>query len=109
MVERNWLNSKALREFAGPKGHTIVKEFIDEAESGRTVNRPVFQEMIRLARNKPPPFDAIIVRKVGRFARNRKDSIIYKSPLRKRGIQVISINEPLEDSPSGNMMEGSSR
>ena len=97
---------KALREFAAKEGHNIVKEFIDEAESGHTVNRPVFQEMIRLARNKPPPFDAIIVLKMARFARNREDSIIHKSLLKKQGIQVISVNEPLEDTPSGHMMEG---
>ena len=44
--------------------------------------------------------------KLGRFARNREDSIIYKGLLRKHGVQVISINEPLDDSPTGRMMEG---
>jgi len=53
------------------------------------------------ARQKPPPFEAILVWKLSRFARNREDSIIYKSLLRKQGIQVVSINEPVEDTPSG--------
>lgn len=44
--------------------------------------------------------------KLSRFARNREDSIIYKSLLRKQGIQVISINEPVEDTPSGRLLEG---
>ena len=44
--------------------------------------------------------------KLSRFASNREDSIIYKSLLRKQGIQVISINEPVEDTPSGRLLEG---
>ncbi|MCZ6615137.1 MAG: recombinase family protein, partial [Chloroflexi bacterium] len=39
-------------------------------------------------------------------ARNREDAIVYKSLLRKQGIQVISITEPVEDTPTGRMMEG---
>ena len=62
--------------------------------------------MIVAARQKPPQFEAILVWKLSRFARNREDSIIYKSLLRKQGIQVISMNEPLEDTPSGRLLEG---
>jgi site-specific DNA recombinase len=97
---------KALRDYASRNGHTVVREYIDEAESGRSVDRPGFKQMIAAARHKPPPFDAILVWKLSRFARNREDSIIYKSLLRKQGIQVISINEPMEDTPSGRLLEG---
>ena len=97
---------KALREFAAKNGHTVVREYVDEAESGRTVNRPTFQEMIREARQKPPPFEGILVWKLSRFARNREDSIIYKSLLRKLGVQVVSISEPIDNSPTGQMLEG---
>ncbi|HEX76933.1 MAG TPA: recombinase family protein [Dehalococcoidia bacterium] len=97
---------KALREYASRNDHTVVKEYIDEAESGRSIDRPGFKQMITTARQKNPPFEAILVWKLSRFARNREDSIIYKSLLRKQGIQVISINEPLEDTPSGRLLEG---
>jgi len=97
---------KALREYASRNGYTVVKEYIDEAESGRSIDRPGFQNMIAAARQKVTPFEAILVWKLSRFARNREDSIIYKSLLRKRGIQVISINEPVEDTPSGKLLEG---
>lgn len=97
---------KALREYAEKMGYQVVMEFVDEAESGRTIRRPVFQEMIRMARLKPPPFQGILVWKLSRFARNREDSIVHKSLLRKQGIEVISISEPVENSPSGHMMEG---
>jgi len=97
---------KALRQYASRDSHTVVKEYIDEAESGRSIDRPGFKQMIVAARQKPTPFEAILVWKLSRFARNREDSIIYKSLLRKQGIQVISINEPVEDTPSGRLLEG---
>ena len=97
---------KALHEYAAKNGYVVVKEFIDEAESARSSDRPAFREMITLARLKLPPFEQIVVWKLSRFARNREDSIIFKSLLRKKGIQVVSINEPIEDTPSGKLLEG---
>ena len=97
---------KALREYVKKMGYQVVREFVEEAESGRSVNRPAFKAMIAPARTKEPPFEAILVWKMNRFARNRLDSITYKKLLRDRGIQVISINEPFDDSPSGHMLEG---
>jgi len=97
---------KALRDYALKHEHTTVREFVDEAESGRTTARPAFREMIGMARLKHPLFQLILVWKLSRFARSREDSIIYKSLLRKQGIQVVSINEPIDDTPTGRLMEG---
>ena len=97
---------KALKSYAERNGWTIYKEFIDEAESARTANRPAFQEMIAYAKRKEHLFSIILVWKYSRFARNREDAAIYKSLLRKHGVNVISINEPVDDSPSGKLLEG---
>ena len=97
---------KALREYVARNGHQVVREFVDEAETGRTTMRPAFREMVSLARRPVKPFETILVWKLNRFARSRSDSIIYKKLLRDRGIKLISINEPLEDSPSGHLLEG---
>lgn len=54
--------------------------------------------MIGLAKRKPKPFDVILVWKYSRFARNREDSVVYKSMLRKElDIDVISISEDVGD------------
>jgi site-specific DNA recombinase len=97
---------RALRDHASRNGHEVTREFVDEVESGRTANRPAFKEMIALAKTKHPPFEAILVWKLNRFARNRADSITYKTLLRNKGIEVISINEPVDDSPTGRLLEG---
>ena len=97
---------KALRKYALQRGCEIVSEYVDEAESAKSANRPAFQEMVAAAKRKEKPFDIILVWKLSRFARNREDSIIYKSLLRKRGISVISINEQIDDTASGRLLEG---
>ncbi len=60
--------------------------------------------MLPVASTKQP-FDFILVWKYARFARNREDSIVFKAMLRKAGVQVISISEPLEDTPTGRLLE----
>jgi len=91
-----------LREYA--KTHDLLlpdENVFREAEgvSGRKADRrPEFQRMIAMAKKEPRPFDVILVWKFSRFARNREDSIVYKSMLRRQcGIDVVSISEPVGD------------
>ncbi len=83
---------KALREYAERNDHYVVTEFVDEAESGKTTDRPAFRDMVAQARRSAKPFDIILVWKYSRFVRNREDSIIFKTMLRKAGVQVRSLS-----------------
>ena len=95
-----------LRRHAEMNGHIIVAEFTDEAETGKTDRRPGFQKMIAAAKSPDCEFEEIHVWKLSRFSRNREDSILYKSLLRKHGVKVVSINESFDDSASGALTEG---
>lgn len=99
---------KALSEYADKQDfeHSDNHIYVDEARSALSDNRPEFKRMIANAKKNPRPFDAILVWKLSRFARSRRDSIVYKSLLKSLGIDVISINEPLDDSPAGQLLEG---
>lgn len=92
---------KALLEYASKNKIYIDREhiYVDEGISGRDADkRPSFQRMIGHAKRQPRPFDYILVHKYDRFARNREDSVVYKSLLRREcGIRVISITETIED------------
>ena len=98
-----------IRKYAAAHGYIIPNEFVflDEGISGKhTGKRQAFQQMIGLAKTKPKPFDAVLLWKFSRFARNREDSIVYKSMLRRQlGIEVISISEPLTDDKTSILME----
>lgn len=100
---------KKIREYAERNDIHIPDEFIfiDEGISGRKAEkRPEFMKMITLAKTKPKPFDLILVWKFSRFARNREDSIVYKSMLRKQcGIDVVSISEQIGEDKTSILIE----
>ena len=85
-------------EFAKKQGWAVPKEFIftDEGISGRNAkNRPAFQDMIRQARKKSNHIQYIIVHKYDRFARSKDDAVLYKALLKKDGVKVVSVKEPI--------------
>lgn len=94
-------------DFAKGNKLIIPKEFIFvESVSGRKVSkRHEFQRMISIAKSPEHPIDAIVVWKFSRFARNQEESIVYKSMLKKDGIEVLSVSEPLVEGPFGSLIE----
>lgn len=100
---------KAIRKYAKEHDLILPEEFVfaDEGISGRKADkRPEFQRMIGTAKLKPRPFDVILLWKFSRFARNREDSIVYKSMLRKQcGIEVVSISEQLSEDKTSILIE----
>ena len=95
-----------IRRWAEDHGYVIVKVFTDRAKTGRFAGRPDFQEMIEIAEGEDCPFAVVLVWRFSRFFRDRIESGLYKNRLRNRNVQVISINEPIEDSPAGQLQEG---
>lgn len=90
-------------EFCKQRGLTIVGTYCDRHISGRTDERPEFQKLIADAKKKK--FDAVVVYKTDRFARNKYDSAIYKRELKKNGIQIFYAAESIPDGPEGIILE----
>lgn len=98
---------KALRKYCQDKEWNLVGEYIDEARSAKTTDRPAFQKMIALAKKQNRHFDAIVVHKFDRFSRSRDDHVIYKALLKKLGVSVYSITEQTDpETPHGFLLEG---
>lgn len=91
------------QKYAEQNGLEIIAQYIDRAQSGKTANRKEFQRMINDSEKKM--FEAVLVYKLDRFARNRFDSAMYKRQLRENGVKVVSATENISDSPEGIMME----
>ena len=89
--------------FAEKKGITVLRCYCDRAYSAKTDNRPQFLQMIKDGDDKL--FDAVIVWKLDRFARNRYDSARYKAQLKKNGIKVISATESISEKSDGILLE----
>ncbi|MDE2838664.1 MAG: recombinase family protein, partial [Chloroflexota bacterium] len=95
---------RALREYAERNGFVIVRQYVDEAESGRVADRPQFRRMIDEGGRANSPFEVILVWKFSRFTRKREHAVAFKSMLRKKGIRVVSITEHADDTPTGKLM-----
>lgn len=93
---------KALKEYCLKNGIDIYNEYVDIGISGTKEDRPQFQKMI----NEADKFDIILVHKFDRFARKIELSHRIKAQLKKHSVNVISITEPVEDSPIGFFQEG---
>ena len=91
------------KDYAERNGITIVGTYIDRAYSAKTDDRPEFQRMVQDSARKI--FDAVLVWKLDRFARNRYDAVYYKRQLEKNGVHLVSVMEPISDGPEGIMVE----
>ena len=97
---------RLLKEYATSHDMTIIDIYQDLGISGRNADkRPQFQDMIAMAKSKEHPYDAILVWKFSRFARNQEESIVYKSLLKKNLVDVVSVSEPLPEGVIGELVE----
>jgi len=85
----------------------VVRDFVDSGISAYAPadKRPGFCEMVSFCRKHD--VDMILVHKLDRFSRNREESILFKSLLRRHGVKVQSITETYDpDTPQGFLYEG---
>lgn len=94
---------RVCHDYAQREGYKVVGEYIDRAISGKTDDRPDFQQMI--ADSKKKAFQFVIVYKLDRFARNRYDSAIYRHKLKANGVKVLSAMENIGDNPESIILE----
>jgi DNA invertase Pin-like site-specific DNA recombinase len=95
---------KTCKEIAEQKGFKIINTYSDKARTGTNDDRPAFQRMIADAQSGT--FQYILVYMFDRFARNRRDSIMYKELLKEKyGIRVMSALEPVSDDEGGEFYE----
>lgn len=99
---------RLIKEYAQSHGMLLTHIYMEEhGISGKNADkRPAFQEMIAACKDKSHPYDAILLWKFSRFARNIDESTYYKSILRKKcNVDVISISEPVIEGMYGRLIE----
>lgn len=94
---------RAMQVWADKNNVKIVKFYIDEAESATDDLREEFQKMIAELREIRPNY--VLTHKMDRFARNRYDSALYKREIQKAGARYIAVDQPIDDSPEGVILE----
>lgn len=84
-----------ITEYAVENGYTIVKWYADEGISGVKDDRPALNEIL-YGDVGNPPFEAVIVAKTDRVARDTKLYFYYLYVLEKKNIKLLSVNEHFE-------------
>ena len=107
-VENTSLESQErnCREYADREGIDVVAVFIEEGESAKTANRTKFMQAISYCTDKKNKVTHFIVYKLDRFARNQNDHVITQTTLRRHGVALRSVTEPIDETPIGRVMEG---
>src|SRR5579859_7261686 len=88
------------------QGWTLLDEYVDrDSASKRSGERPQFKAM--LARIfEQGDVDVVVVHKLDRFARDAAHHLSVRALLRQRGVRLVSVQEHLEETASGRLVEG---
>ena len=95
---------RQLKEWCKANDHLVVHEYIEPGASATDDKRPVFQQLIHDAMQKPQPFEAIIIHSLSRFFRDAIQFGVYERKLIKNKVKVISITQLTSDDSAGEMM-----
>src|SRR5665811_2553942 len=66
--------------------------------------RAGLQAIAARAREAHPNFSWVLVWKLSRFGRNMEEGLVYRALLRKRGIDLLSLKEPIPEGPLGSLI-----
>lgn len=93
---------EAIKNYAKAKGHKIVAWFSDEGISGATINRDGLQDMLNAA--EQGKFNAVIVAKMDRIARDLMAQLWIEKELLKAEVEIISVAEPFQGQDPANVL-----
>ncbi len=93
-------------KLAESMGYLVERKFIDRGESAKTADRPELIAMLDYCAKNKGKVDALFVWKVDRLSRNSGDHHAITGMLLKYGVKFISVTEPIDETPQGNLMEG---
>ncbi len=96
---------RAIREYCDQNNILLLECYVDEALTGQNDDRVNFQKMINAIFRNHIKVDTILVHKFNRFARNKFDSAIHKKRLKDIGVRVVSVTQPIDNTPEGEMLE----
>ena len=95
----------ACREYAKRHELTVARVFVEEGESAKFADRTQLIALLDYCKVAEHAVSTLIVWKLDRFARNVEDHFAIKAMLRRSGVSVVSVTEPIAQDPNGKLME----
>ena len=95
---------EACQRKASSLGAVVLDEFVDRGESAKTADRAELQRLLKFVRESPPTY--VVVHKIDRLARNRADDVAINLEFKTAGVQLVSVTENIDETPSGILLHG---
>jgi site-specific DNA recombinase len=95
----------ACNDYCERAGFKVVREFVEEGESAKTADRTELQKLLAFCKESKGRVHALVVYNLSRFARDRFDHHALLAHLRRMGIVLRSVTEPVDETPSGELMD----
>src|SRR5688572_21281019 len=92
-------------EYALKSNLNVLAFFGGTYESAKTDERNEFNRMIRFARNQKEGVSHILVYSLDRFSRTGDNAIFISSELKKRGISILSVTQPIDVSTHSGVLQ----
>ena len=86
-------------------GAEVVGEYIDKDSATTTDKRPGFQQLVERVITERN-VDYVIIFKLDRFARNRRDDAVVSLQLKQAGATLVSCVEHIDGTASGELLQG---
>ncbi len=94
------------REHAKRNGLTVVGEYVERGATGTDDRRPEFRRMLDDLAAPGNRVGTILVVHTSRFMRDAAKARVRKEQLRRQGVRVVSVQQPVEDDATGRFVEG---
>src|SRR4051812_6087715 len=93
------------REYAARNNLEVLEVFIEEGQSAKTADRTKLIEAMAFYTSRQNHVDVFLYHKLDRSARHVEDYYSIRAMLRRSGTALVSATEPIDDSPTGKLME----
>ena len=82
----------------------VDRVFVEAEESAKSDDRTQFQKLFRYLETVGDRVSHLVVWKLDRFSRDSGDAAVYSQKLRKGGVTLVSVTEPIDATPMGRAM-----
>ena len=87
------------------EGIEVARVFMERGESAKTANRPELQTMLAFCRENKKRVQLVVVYNLSRFSRESGAHHALRGMFAGMGIALRSVTEPIDESPTGRLME----
>ena len=96
----------ACAQFCEAQGWQVDRVFVERGESAKTRDRTELKRLMDHCRKNRGRLQVVVVYSLDRLARSNHDPFVIRAFLAGLGVTLRSVSQPIDESPTGKLMEG---